>query len=262
MKKSLKSCCAICLLVCFSLLPTNNTYAAEKIQKGSVVKQSEYDFQDVNPEVVKKMKENFAKEKKEGKLSPKTQVMSLAYSDITAQALAFAGFNDSAYLLQYSMLTSRVEPLEIEAFDSLPVKMWNYSPEFKNIITSFLYEARSNRSYEYFKETSISFNMPYAADKRDLLTRTDLRSRTDLFGSIHAAKIYLGVVKSGISWDIIVMLEDRYDFLESQHYGLADIVNNMAYYDQVAGKVRPYDLYIYADRVYSGGILPFGVPTW
>lgn len=77
-----------------------------------------------------------------------------------AKVLSIAGFDHSAYLLDYSMLPLREEPKEIYADSVMASHIWTYSPDFENVVRAFLNEAKSKGSYQYFKTTSMIFQMP------------------------------------------------------------------------------------------------------
>lgn len=76
---------------------------------------------------------------------------------------------------------------------------------------------------------------------------------------MHAVTINFGYVKDS-STQLLVLIEDTYDFKREQYDSLTNLVNNMAYYDQLQGKINPYDIEIYADYMHSG--LPYGITPW
>lgn len=106
----------------------------------------------------------------------------------------------------------------------------------------------------------MNFAMPNAS-KVEILANTNLKKQTDLFGALHSVKINLGVVKTGVMWDVLILIEDTYDFKEEEYNGLVNVVNNIANYEQERGRVRPYKLFITADKPRLT-TLPFGVPLW
>lgn len=217
-----------------------------------------YEFVNTDETTVNKMIYNLHKSKKQNRDISLNSLPPL--SSVVAKSLDVVGFNHSAYLLNYSMLPMRVEPLEIEGNQPLPNDIWQYSPEFKSAVTQFLLSARSANATEYFRTTTLNFEAsPQSAP--EVLANTALRKRTDIFGALHSVRLNLGVVKSGLNWHVLVLIEDRYDFVKQDWNGFTSIVNNIANNDQELGNIKPYDIFIYGDR-YDLTRLPFGVPIW
>lgn len=216
-----------------------------------------YDFKDTPQEVIDEMKKNL----EVSKLGVESySVNERSLSSMMAKALDTAGFNHSANLLNYSMLSLREEPYRFTRTSILSSDIWTYSPEFKKVVVSFLNEAKSKKSYSYFKTTTMNFEMP-SASKVQILADTGLKKRTDLFGALHTVTINLGIVKNGIQWDMLVMMQDKYDFEEAQYNGLVNVVTNIAYHDQERGNIKPYNILITADKPYLT-TPPFNVGAW
>lgn len=151
------------------------------------------------------------------------------------------------------------------AFSSGMAKAFNaagfyYSPDFRAALVSFLNEARANKATDYFKTTSFAFRMP-SESKASILANTSLKKRTDLFGTLHYVQANFDVSKYNGKYSIAVILEDTYDFAKSNYNSLTNIVNDIAYYEQELGKIKPYKIRIFAGR---GNLLtpPFNVPIW
>lgn len=247
-------------LTMFSFLSIDtNVYATGNVNEQKVSYNSEkYEFHETPAETINKMKTNF----KENTLNnnKKDSNSERALTSLMAKALDTLGFDNTASALDYSMLAMREEPRMYFSDSKMVNDIWSYSPDFRDAVTNFLWEARSKGAYEYFKTTSINFTLP--SNKVEILTNTALKRQTDLFGTLHAVKLNLGIVKSGINhWDMLVLIEDRFDFEKEKYDTFVDLANNIAYYEQELGKVKPYDILIYGDR---GNLSspPFGVPAW
>lgn len=213
-------------------------------------------FRETPQEIVNKMKNDLL----ESKNSTINEEATRALSSLMAIALNKAGFNNSADLLNYSMLPLRDEPREFNSQSNISNDIWLYSPDFERVATNFLWTARANNSYEYFASTTMNFTMPNA-NKAQILANTQLKKQTDLFGALHAVNIHLGIVKTGLQWDMLILIEDTYDFKSEQYNSLVNIVNDIAHHDQELGNIKPYLFYITADRPYLNRP-PFGVPAW
>ncbi|WP_349393637.1 hypothetical protein [Clostridium perfringens] len=218
--------------------------------------QSQYNFEDTPYEIIDKMKNDLNSDKIKNGLNENSR----ALSSLMASALDSVGFNHSANLLNYSMLALREDPYRFQSTSSISNEIWTYSTDFRTVVTNFLNEARANKSYEYFKSTTMAFKMPNAS-KAQILSNTGLKKRTDFFGALHNVTIHLGIVKQGVQWDMLVMIEDTYDFKQEQYNGLVNIVNNIAYYDQERGKIKPYKVLITANKPRLIAP-PFNVPIW
>lgn len=219
------------------------------------------EFYDTSPEIIELMKKRI----ENGEVANPTNTTTFNESRITlssgmAKALDAVGFKHSAYFLNYSMQPLREEPKEIYADSLMVSEIWTYSPDFENVVRAFLNEAKSKGVYEYFKTTSMIFQMP-TEGKLEILNNDRLKIRTDLFGSLKTVKINLGVVKNKGAWTIDVIIEDRYDFKDEDYGKLVNIVNNIAHFEQELGKVKPYDIYVFAGRA-NLLRLPFGVTSW
>lgn len=215
-----------------------------------------YTFTELDQESIRKMKEEFYSEQPDENLKALLRSM----SSQMASVLDKAGFNHAAEFLNYSLLPMREEPKVYGSGSVISGDIWTYSTEFQTVIKQFLNRAKSLGSYEYFATTSMEFAMP-SASKIDILTNTSLKKWTDLFGALKKVDVNLGLVKTNGAWDIIVQIQDVYDFANEQYNGLVDLVNNIAYYEQERGKVNPYKIIINASqaRLYT---LPFGVGNW
>lgn len=215
-------------------------------------------FTQTSPEIIEKMKDHSLNTRDINTKGIDTIVAqsSIAISDVTAKALDLAGFKHSAYFLNYAMLPLREEPLMFGEFDTISQDIWNYSNDFEAAVKGFLFNAHGKN--EYFATTTMSFKMP-SNSKAQILVNTTLKKRTDLFGALHAVTINFGYVKDS-STQLLVLIEDTYDFKREQYDSLTNLVNNMAYYDQLQGKINPYDIEIYADYMHSG--LPYGITPW
>lgn len=245
-----------------STLSGSVVFASENnTRKNISIDQNYYEFKDVPQEIIDQMKKRSNTDIANTQFATEsmTTMATPALSSGMAKVLNGVGLNHSARLLNYSMLSMREEPYIIYGSDTFISDMWTYSTDLKKVVTSFLNEAKSKKSYEYFKTTTMSFNVP--ANKSQFLVNTGIRKNLDFFGALHSVNIYLGVVKSGLTWDMLVMIQDRYDFKKEEYNGLVDVVNNIAHHEQELGKIRPYDLYIYADRSNLRG-LPYSFPTW
>lgn len=252
------------LVLGFALYTTGQAvFAVEYKSSEDTTTKSEYiggyEFHKTPQETIAKMKSNLNSNKNSMKVNSITG-QDVPISSLIAKAFDVAGFNNTANLLNYSMLPLRVEPKEFDYTSNFSSDIWTYSPEFRNVVGAFLNGARSKGSYEYFSTTTMNFNMP-SESKAQILSNINLKKRADLFGALHAVTINLGIVKTGFQWDMLVLIEDVYDFKLEQYNSLLNIVNNIAYYDQERGNVRPYNLYIYADRPYLSSP-PLGVPAW
>lgn len=235
----------------------NNTVNSQSlIGSNSII--NEYEFIETRPEIIEEMKNNA--KKYEFEKTAEIPFGSRSLSSKMALAFDVAGFNHVAEALDYSMLKMREEPKLYEYTSSLSNDIWMYSPDFRNVMVNFLNEAKSKNSYEYFKTTSINFNKPNASTS-DILFDKNLKKQTDLFGTLHAVTINLGVVKTGLTWQILVIIEDLYDFKKEDYQGMLQLVNNIAYHEQELGLVIPYRIQIFADRPNSK-TLPFGVTPW
>lgn len=224
--------------------------------------QSNYNFEDTPEEIIDQMKSDLNLSKLNGEFSPSSRLggVTIDYTSLMAISLYDMGFKNAGDLLNYSMLTLREEPYRFQSTSLLSGDIWTYSTDFRNVVTNFLNEARANKSYQYFKSTNMAFSMPNAS-KAQILGDTALKKRTDLFGALHGVTIHLGIVKQGIQWDMMVMIEDTYDFKKEQYDGLVSIVNNMAYNEQERGKIKPYKVLITANKPYLVSP-PFNVPAW
>ncbi|MFQ9823290.1 MAG: hypothetical protein ACLRXI_08295 [Clostridia bacterium] len=260
---------AISLLICGLILGSQtNAYAYQsqtQVEKNitNIEEQSnEIKFYDTPQETIDKMNKNFEESKKENNYLEENNYFQsrISFSSKMAKVLYEAGFTHSGEMLNYSMLKVREEPLEYYADSLMSVDIWTYSPEFRTVVTSFLQEARSKKSYSYYKTTSMTFKET-GASKIDILNNRALKKRTDLFGSLHRVNINLGVVKNGVKWNILVLIEDKYDFGKEEYEGLVDLVNNIAYYEQELGEIIPYKVQIFADKP-NLITLPFNVPIW
>lgn len=234
---------------------------ADELSINSEVKsqyeQVDYDFKDTPQEVIDEMKKSL----EISKLGGEPYLLNeRSLSSMMATALDTAGFTHSANLLNYSMLSLREEPYRFSSTSILSSDIWTYSTDFKTVVMNFLNEAKSKKSYSYFKTTTMNFAMPNAS-KAQILADTGLKKRTDLFGALHAVTINLGIVKTGVQWDMLVMIEDIYDFKQEQYNGLVNIVNNIAYYDQERGNIKPYNILITANKPYLVAP-PFNVGVW
>lgn len=251
MKKSKLS-----ILLAALLFSANVFHPASALQENEAyehVSFNDYIFVDTPEETINQMKMNIEL----SNLKSKTTRLSL--TSLMAKAFDASGFNNVAEALDYSMLEYRPDR-KIYGNDSLLVNdIWSYSPDFRDVMQAFLYEARRANSYEYFKSTSMNFNMPDI--NLDILNDTQLRKQTDIFGTLHAVNINLGVIKENGKWHILVNVMDTFDFAKEDYNKLVNVVNNIAYYEQELGKVKPYYITIYGDRpnLYK---LPFGMPTW
>lgn len=253
------------ILIGCTILSTANVEASELIvsNNSNITKNVESDikFFETSPEIIELMKKRI----ENGEVASITNTTTFNESRITlssgmAKVLSDAGFDHSAYLLDYSMWPLRKEPKEIYADSVMASHIWTYSPDFENVVRAFLNEAKSKGSYQYFKTTSMIFQMP-TEGKLEILGNEKLKIRTDLFGALKKVKINLGVVKNKGAWTIDVIIEDTYDFSNEKYTGFVDLVNNIAYYEQELGKIKPYDIYIYAGRA-NMLRLPFGVSSW
>lgn len=215
-------------------------------------------FEETNPEIIDKMKANLELQLSNGR--PNSSIKNeKSWSSLIASALDAVGFKSAAHLLNYSMKPFRPEPLVIEwGYGTFVNDMWDYSPDFKNAVVSFLNSARGRK--EYFKTTSIKFKKPNASNSA-ILGSKSLKRQTDLFGAFHEVRLNLGVVKSGSKWHVLALVEDRYDFKPEQYNGLVNLVNNIVHHEQELGKVKPYDVMVYADRP-NLLTLPYGVKPW
>lgn len=250
---------------------TQPVYAVEDIEKNVAVEDmerdvleenytmdNEYIFSDIPQETINEMKKSL--EQNTLTFQQLQAPRSITGTSLMASAFNAAGFNHVAEALDYSMLSLRQEPKIYAPTSSLVNDMWLYSPDFSKAVTEFLFQARAAGSYEYFKSTTMNFTMPNAS-KASILANTQLKKQTDLFGTLHAVKINLGVVKNGVSWTVLVHINDTFDFKKENYNGLVNLVNNIANYEQELGKVKPYNIMIYGNR--SNLVrLPFNVPSW
>lgn len=216
-------------------------------------------FENTNPEIINTMKSNLELQLKNNQTNTNSNIETKSWSSLIASGLDIAGFKSSAHLLNYSMKPLRPEPLIIEwGYGTFVSDMWNYSPDFENAVVRFLNNARGKN--EYFSTVNINFTMPNAS-KPTILANTALKRQTDLFGAFHGVRLNLGVVKDGSKWHVLALVEDRYDFEKAQYNGLVDLVNNIVNHEQELGKVKPYDVMVYADRP-NLSTLPYGVRPW
>lgn len=181
-----------------------------------------------------------------------------------ATAFDVAGFNNVASFLNYSMLSMREEPRVELSGSSISADIWSYSPDFERVVKQFLLNARATGENDYFSTVNMNFTMPDAS-KAQILGSTQLKKQTDLFGTLHGVTLNLGISKvhklDGDIWHMQVIVRDRFDFKREDYNGLVNIVNNITYHKQELGKVKPYDIIIYASR---SNLLrpPFGVQPW
>lgn len=248
-----------------------NTINREETETNFSIK-NKVTFTDLSPKEMEKMSANLEHLKNsDNKLSNNIaiQPQALSLSSGMANLLNTAGFKESGYLLDYSMKPLREEPLELYNQNDPAIKFtndfWNNSPQFKNAVIQFLSEANAAHSYQYFKSTTISFDKPSASNV-SILANSTLKAQTDLFGSLHLARLNLGVVKEGGigqmgNWHVLVDVEDRYDFEQQAYDTFTGLVNNIAYYDQERGNIRPYDLYIDSSKTFFNS-LPYYYPIW
>jgi hypothetical protein len=242
-------------LVMITSIGTVKSVHAQPIEKQTINNSSsKFNFRETEPSIIAKMKNHQTQN------VSKSIYSTQAYSNTTANLLSLAGLTDSAYLLNYSMLPLREEPLELVESSSLSTHIWGYSPDFMASIIGIINQARAAHSYEYYKTTTLAFNMP-TENKATILANQSLKRRADLFGALHLVTLNVGIVKSGLTWQVMVLMEDTYNFAPSQYTGITSIVNNLALYDQINGKIKPYYLMIWGNRNYTAS-LPFGCSTW
>ncbi|MDY6227157.1 MAG: hypothetical protein SPH93_05725 [Clostridium sp.] len=237
-------------LIIFLGISFKNVSAAE------ITNLSTYEFSETPNEIIDMMKNSLGTDESFNKSvnSDSIVIEDRSISSMMADALKVAGFEHSSSLLVHSIIPMREEPKIISSDSSLSNDIWTYSPDFRNVVTNFLYEARNNTKYEYFRTTTMKFNMPENG-------KWNFIKEADLFGALHEVKINLGVVKHGIQWDVLVMIQDRYDFADAQYDSLVGVVNNLAKFEQDRNRIVPYDLFITANK---GNLitLPFNVPLW
>ncbi|WP_061997110.1 hypothetical protein [Clostridium sp. ATCC 25772] len=231
----------------------NANFNNEEFQQSNNQDEVKYEFEELDEQTITKMKEDLKAEN--GRRAIEEYSERLSFSSTMATLLNAAGFPHSAEALDYSMLSIREEPKIYGSGSSLSSDIWSYSIDFESAVRAFLYQARSSGSYEYFAKTSLSFSQPSV----DFSTPT--MKRMDLFGTLHSVDAYLGVVKEGGLWYLVIQLEDVYDFKHEQAYSFVNYVNNIVNYEQELGLVKPYKIIVYANK--SGLFtLPFGVPNW
>lgn len=247
-------------IVILSIVMVANMCTVKNVHAQSITKQTEnkstskVDFRKTEPSIIAKMKNHPTQN------VSKSLYSSQSYSNTTANLLSLAGFTDSAYLLNYSMLPLREEPLELYETSNISKHIWDYSPDFKSKVITIINQARSANSHEYFRTTSLNFNMP-TESKLKILANQTLKRRTDLFGSLHGVTLNIGIVRSGLTWEVLIMIEDRYNFKLEEYNSLTNLVNNLAVYDQISGAIKPYNIIVWGNRNYKLA-LPFGCITW
>lgn len=255
MKKILK---CICFMLCITLNLSVVSFAEEL--QATQVEYAPYDdisnndiiFTDISPERIEELKASINSEEPQTIQSPRQVILS-----VMADQMEKAGCTYSGYLLRYSMLSLQEDPLFFSRNSNISSDIWLYSPDFRNIITAFIFEARNKNSYEYFKSTSFTFTAPSIKSTET----TELAKRWDLYLALRNVNVELGLQKVGMTWNIIVNIRDLYDFAPDTSNTLIGLGVNFAYNQQEANKIHPFNLWISCSKPNQLS-LPYGLPTW